>query len=131
MSACKHKTQVLPDLEMYGGDTTSWAVTFEAPSFAAAAFEDLSAFTCILTLSPYRSPMAAAMIAKAPEIVVRKTVELTRSATSGEITALFEFLIDDTCCLFGKYTYQIEITNGDELYLAQGTLVIKPYVHKE
>lgn len=131
MNKCTHKVQVLPDMEMYGGDTTPWAVNIILPPNGASAFEDLSGFQCTLSLLQYRNAVAQTTCIPLASPALAKSVSISRAPGSDNVTALFEFEIADTINLSGKFIYQIAITNNDEMYLSQGFLLIKPNVNKE
>lgn len=131
MKSCIYKSQALPDIDMYGGDTTPWEITIQLPVSDPNFTTELSSLSCVFTLTPYRSPMAASMAVDKQQIVLQKNVSLNQSTSPGIATALIDFSIEDTCCLSGKYIYQIAITNDIDLFIAQGKLLIKTYYHKE
>lgn len=114
MSKIDLQMTILPDIEMYGGDTTPWYIQLVHGSGIGFTYSEASGYTSRLTITPYIGG----------GYVVQKTGTIS-SYGSGGAAAVFTFAENDTKSLFGKYIYQVEFINGSEKRIGQGTLVIR------
>ena len=125
----KYEVQKLPDIEMYGGDTTPWELELMNETNAQLAFSMGSDCVATLTFTPVKTTtgMSANAVTVAP--LVTKTGNAKETATGGTAIS-FSFSESDTKHLRGKFLYQIEIRNGPDLRIGQGTLYIKQNINR-
>lgn len=119
----------LPDIEIYGGDTVPWEVTLirdDGTSCPSSAAEN---FSCTLTFSPFKvtTGLGGKAISAAPLLTKKGTIKET---SDGGAAAVFDFATQDTIDLRGKFLYQIEISNGDDLRIAQGHIYIRQNINR-
>lgn len=115
----------LPDITIYAGDTTPWNVTIVKKNGDPYPFSELEGSTAVFTLTPYTatSGMGANAVPVEPVLILNGEV----SGSMNDIgVATFSPSRTDTLELRGKYVYQIEILNGNEARVGQGSLTIKP-----
>lgn len=114
----------LPDLEIYGGDTTPWEVPLLNEDRSPCDIEDASLFTFTLTMTPLgvTSGLGDSSIAVSPSLT--KQGEVTAASGGGSFVS-FSFSKNDTKDLRGKYIYQIEAVSGDVARVCQGHIYIK------
>lgn len=117
MSKIDLQMTILPDIEMYGGDTTPWYIQLVHGSGIGFTYSEASGYTSRLTIAPYVSVTGGGY-------AVQKTGTIS-SYGDGSAAAVFSFVENDTKTLFGKYIYQVEFTNGTEKRIGQGTLTIR------
>lgn len=117
--------QVLPEIQMYGGDTTSWRFYMQHASQAYYNIDEADGYSANVYIMPYYMQTG---------VSVSGTPTLTKAATireyDGIATAEFEFAVADTISLGGKYIYQIEFTCGTEKRIGQGSLYIHPNINR-
>ena len=111
--------QTLPDIEMYGGDTTPWVVTPVKEDGTTFLFDTLSECNAILTITPFKASMGMNSNASA------LTPILSKNGVVNSQTFIFSFTMNDTKDLRGKFIYQIELHHEDDSRYCQGVLYIK------
>jgi len=114
----------LPDIEMYGGDTTPWDAPLIKPSGADYKLSDLSGIDVTLYIAPFHSVISADGVVPSGAVITKTATLASKGAHFA--VAQFEFSQSDTISLRGKYVYQIEVTNGQDTRISQGYLYIKP-----
>lgn len=119
----------LPDITIYGGDTTPWSIVIVKQSGIPYPYDMLSGSTARLTLTPYALSIGLGADAEAIAPVLTKTGTVTRDPR-GAGTVLFTMAKGDTLNLRGKYIYQIEIAKGDELRVLQGVATIRQNINR-
>lgn len=119
----------LPDITIYGGDTTPWSVTLFQQNDQDYPSASLDGSTARLTFIPYAVSMGIGTQANSIPPVLTLTASVEGYA-DGSGTVLFMPSKADTINLRGKYTYQIEIINGDNLRVKQGTVTIKQNINR-
>lgn len=119
----------LPDITMYGGDTTPWSITISKQDGSPYPFESLAGSTAKLFFSPYALSVGMNNSAEAAEPVLTKEGTVT-SDPDGTGTVLFSMTKDDTIDLRGKYLYQIEISRDSDLRVLQGVVTVRPNINK-
>ena len=121
--------QKLPDVEIYGGDTTPWEVVLMRDSNTIFDFENGSKCSVILTITQSKTSTgqsSGAVILK-PLVTLSGTV---KEAATGGAVAIFSFSERDTKNLRGKYTYQIEVSYETDLRIGQGSLYVKQNINR-
>lgn len=114
----------LPDIAIYGGDTTSWEVSLiNDYGKRMTVNEDL---VCSATLSFMPLKMASGIVGSSvsPEPILKKSGTLKPSLKGGT-AALFQFEESDTKHLRGKFIYQIEIQVDNDIRIRQGYIYIR------
>lgn len=129
MSTNCFAAQKLPDIEMYGGDTTPWEVELMRDKNVIFDYESGDKCTVLLTLTPLKTSTGLGTNASAitPILSVKGTL---RSTANGGSAFLFNFASNDTKNLRGKYIYQIEVTYNEDMRVGQGTLYIKQNINR-
>lgn len=113
---------VLPDVEMYGGDTQPWEIALMHDNGTPYVLSETSGFTATLTISPFTVSVYSATISP----VVTKDGRIGVD-DDGYAVVLFEPTSSDTISMRGKFIYQVAISGNDgRLRVGQGKLVIKP-----
>ena len=117
---------VLPNIEMYGGDTTPWQYDLYHNDGRRYTRSEATGYTAKLYIIPYAYKAGFAMTGSP---VLTKTA--TISEKDGGAAATFEFGPSETLTMAGKYIYQVEFTGGSERRVGQGDLYIHPNIHQE
>lgn len=120
-----HKIHPLPDIEMYGGDTTPWDVSMvyeDGTSFAMIANANCS---CTLTLSPFGIKTLAPSTHNVTSIIWSHQGVINNDVANQKFTVRFDFNPEDTINLRGKFLYQVDMRFGDEVRIGQGVLNIR------
>lgn len=117
--------QVLPEIQMYGGDTTSWRFYMQHTTHSYYTLDETVGYSATAYIIPYFMQTG---------VGVNGTPVLTKTATlkefDGSAAAVFEFTTADTINLGGKYIYQIEFVFGTEKRIGQGNLYIHPNINR-
>lgn len=121
--------QKLPDIEIYGGDTTPWEVVLMRDANTIFDYGDSAKCSAILTVAQSKTStgQSAGAVLMAPIVTKQGTLQ---SMTGGGTTAVFSFADADTKHLRGKYTYQIEVRFDNELRIGQGSLYVKQNMNR-
>ena len=120
---------ILPDIEMYGGDTVPWVVTLVRKDGSKYTMDSVEGLRCTLTVTPFK--VTTGLGGHAVPIAPLLTKEgIFKEALDGSATVLFDFLVEDTIQLRGKFTYQVDVVYGDDLRAAQGHLYIKQNINR-
>lgn len=122
MEYCGLAIHRLPDIAMYGGDTTPWVVTLTNEDGSSFTDAGESTYECILSISPFSQMYGAGNYASFGLPTLTKSASVTKSG--GAYIATFAFIMEDTIQLRGKYTYQIEVRSGIGNKVSQGSLTI-------
>jgi len=114
----------LPDLEIYGGDTTPWEIPLLNEDRSPYDTEDASLYSFTLTLTPLgvTSGLGDSSVAVSPSLTKQGEV---RISTDGGALVFFDFARNDTKDLRGKYIYQIEAVSNEAARVCQGHIYIK------
>lgn len=125
----KYECVKLPDIVMYGGDTTPWIVNMVKESGELYTTSELGdAFKVAdLYFMPYGITTGAASDVSIddPTLQIQGTLS---TDDNGYPIIVFNFIPENTSILRGKYIYQIEISGSTETRLAQGVVTIKQNV---
>ncbi len=131
LASNKYDCVRLPDIVMYGGDTTPWVVNLIKETGELYTVSDNLANTfntASLYFMPYGITTGAASDAYIFEPIL--TVEGSMETDDdGYPIVVFYFTPENTSILRGKYVYQVEISGATELRLAQGVVTIKQNVY--
>lgn len=118
---------VLPDIEMYGGDTEPWNVILIHEDGRNYLYTETSGYTATLTIMQYMYSVGLGV--NGGTYVIQKTGTIQRYDTQ-DAAVVFSFGTADTKNLAGKYTYQIEMTKGTDKRIGQGNLFIKNNINR-
>lgn len=117
----------LPDIEIYGGDTTPWEVEVVCDDSSEFQADALSEYSAILTFSKIGTSSGLSTNAVgAPVLLIKNGVF---SKTDAGTFIKFSFYKDDTKHLRGKFVYQIEIKHNNDLRLCQGHVYIRQNIN--
>lgn len=121
--------QKLPDIEIYGGDTTPWEIVLMRDNNTIFDYTSGEQCSVILTVTQSKTStgQSAGAVLVAPIFTKHGAIQST--ATGGTI-AIFSFADVDTKHLRGKYTYQIEVQFENELRIGQGSLYVKQNMNR-
>lgn len=119
---------ILPDIEIYGGDTTPWEVAMVHQNGSGYTLEEADDYTAVLTVTPFMHS-AGLGTGGNNSYVVQKTGTI-KTLSSGDVGAEFTFTASDTKTLAGKYTYQIEFNLGEASRIGQGNLHIMNNINR-
>lgn len=117
--------QILPDVHMFGGDTTPWRCYLKHASGAGYTVDDAVGYTVTMYILPYYM-QSGFNVSGEPILSMNGVIE----DVNGFAAAIFEFEASDTISLAGKYIYQIEVNFGREKRLGQGSLYIRPNIYR-
>lgn len=115
---------ILPDIEIYGGDTVPWEVTLIRDDGSKYSMETASECICTLSFSPFKTTTGLGGRASTVTPVLTKS-GVIKEALDGSATVVFDFAVSDTIDLRGKFLYQIEVSHDTDLRVAQGHVYIK------
>lgn len=113
---------VLPDIEMYGGDTQPWEIYMTHENGVPYTVGEMTGYEARLTVTPFSVSNYSATVRP----VLNKSGRLSSKA-DGSAVIMFEFNSSDTIYMRGKYIYQIAFSYGDtKLRVGQGKLIVRP-----
>jgi hypothetical protein len=123
-----HKIYSLPDIEMYGGDTTSWEISLVREDGTVFDISTNTDCTCTLTLRPYGVKSAVSNVNVVRPIWTH--IGTIYNDTARDKTYIrFDFSPEDTIDLRGKFVYQVDVRFGTEVRICQGVLNIKQNIN--
>lgn len=129
MNKCGYFASRLPDIEIYGGETTPWEIVMMTDEGKPYTLTSTSGYACVLTITPFKVTTGIGDAAVIINPLLTKNGTINKSPTNA-ITALFTFSQNDTIGLRGKYIYQVEVSHGTDKVLCQGHLLIKQNIHR-
>ena len=127
-SKVKFELNVLPSIEMYGGDTTPWEITLVRKDGSKVSYYGTGeSCKATIKLAPLNN---INMFGHSPVLtpVLTKAAAISMIEENGGTLATFSFKTEDTINLWGKYIYQLDVGwpdeggSGSRIY--QGTLTI-------
>jgi len=127
MEYCNH--HCLPDIMMYGGDTTPWFITLEDENGIALIPEASDSYQCVLSIIPFGSSFGIGMNATTLAPVLQKT-SVFEDSGEGYYHAKMTFVPSDTMYLRGKYLYQIEVQSAGSNKVNQGKLTVLANINR-
>lgn len=125
----KYDAARLPDIEVYGGDTTPWSIQLIKPDGGDFPYDSLTGCTAVLTFTPFAIGAGYNAMTSTITPVLQLEGTITGSP-DGTATVLFNFSTADTFGLRGKYLYQVEISNGEDTRIGQGCVIIKQNINR-
>lgn len=128
MDKCEYSIYSLPDIEMYGGDTTPWEIRIKSIDGKTYSLNDLSGYTCVLSVMPFTTITGRVNTPTGMSPIITKN-GIIGSSDDGYHTR-FEFVSSDTIMMHGKYVYQIELTAGADRFVSQGNLYIRQNIRR-
>ena len=124
-----YKVQVLPEIEMYGGDTTPWEITLVDNLDNPFSVEVGSDCTATLSFAPIKASSGISGSAVSFGSIFSKPGVISENS-SGGTSITFDFEEQETKSLRGKFLYQIEIRHGDGVRIGQGSVYIKQNINQ-
>ena len=130
MAKIDYRINILPDVEMYGGNTDTWELVLIKENGNQYTYEELkdSSGIFLLTIKDYgyqHRPNGSVYHS------LQKTGILGRDDDMVGAVCRFKFIPEDTLTWMGKYTYQVELIVGEELrHAAQGNLIIRKNINQ-
>lgn len=130
MRECKnYELHNLPDIEMYGGDTTPWEITLIRDDGTRYSTDTASELTATLTLTPLKATTGIGDNVNIITPIFTKTGTL-KPILDGGSSVIFTFSENDTKGLRGKFLYQIEVKRREDLRVCQGHIYIKQNINR-
>lgn len=125
MNTCTIAAESLPYIEVHGGDTQPWVIDFIRENGIGYTLSEVSEYAAKLIVTPisYDCYSSGGAHTLSPILTIDGRLGVS---DSGCANVTFEFGVNDTRYLCGKYIYQIEISYGDKLRVYQGKLLVKP-----
>lgn len=120
---------VLPEIEMYGGDTSDWEISLFKNGNEPITYQFAKECTVILTLVPLTVTSGLGNNATPVAPLLTKSATITE-AQDGSPNVVFSFSATDTKNLRGKFIYQIEVQQSTNLRLCQGRIYIKQNINR-
>ena len=130
MAKIDYRINILPDVEMYGGNTDTWELVLINERGDQYTYEELKDTTCrfLLTIKDYgyqHRPNGGVYHS------LQKTGVLGVDDDLVGALCRFSFSPSDTLSWMGKYTYQVELIQGDIVrHAAQGNLIIRKNINQ-
>ena len=118
---------VLPDIEMYGGDTEPWKVLIAHEDGRSYLYSEASGYSGTLTIMQYMYSVGLGV--NGGTYILQKSGSL-QLYDAEDASIVFSFAVNDTKNLAGRYTYQIEISHGTDKRIGQGSLFIKNNINR-
>lgn len=115
------KVRVLPDIEMYGGDTTPWQIALVNANGVPLKVDAGADCTVTLSVAPYKVTTGLGHTIEEVPLVLTKD-GVMETGEDDDIFAVFEFTETDTKTLNGKYVYQVDVRHGSNVRVGQGVL---------
>lgn len=119
----------LPEVEIYGGDTTPWEILLTKRDGTALPIDQGADCTAVFSLTPLKTISGLGDNAVTVAPMLTKSGEMQDSGDGGT-SCIFTFAEDDTKSLRGKFIYQIEVRNGSDLRIGQGTLYVRQNINR-
>lgn len=110
----------LPDVEIYGGDTTPWVIKLTDGDGKGYLEDDFQDYTFTLTAVPHERNIRTVDIPPAMTVVGELQI-----ATDNTVVVLFMPPAGKTALMKGKYIYQIQASNGTDIHIMQGKLTVR------
>lgn len=126
MGKMDYRENVLPDIEMYGGNTDTWQIPLYRDNNARMRWENARDATYTLVIKDYgytHKPNGATYF------TLTKTGRLEQEP-DGNAVVIFQFDKNDTLSMYGKYTYQIIAEDENYSHAEQGTLFITKNINQ-
>lgn len=126
MNNCTYAIQAgrLPDVEIYGGDTSPWHVKITDENGRPLSNTRLEGCALTLVAVPYGMSRGLSAGADRSEPILLAMGHLM-DTPDGYAVAEFEPDYDETVAMRGKYLYQITLCDGMNERVLQGKLTVK------
>lgn len=124
-----YPAKVLPDIEMYAGDTTPWLIFLLDEHRHKVPYEDVMCTICRLSLTPVKLTTSLGYQAppSQPELEI---ISLVEQYDDGSAVVPIFFDMEDTIRMRGRYIYELDCFAGEEKRLCQGVLIIKQDINR-
>ncbi len=119
----------LPDMVIYGGDTTEWDIYIMPIDKSVFAFDDEADYSVTLSFTPLKAVASMAFGEEVCDPVLTK-VALLEQDDDGNTFAAITFSESDTIGLRGTYVYQVEFQSDLDLQVCQGRVTIRQNINR-
>lgn len=130
MAKIDYRIHILPDVEMYGGNTDTWELVLINENGDQYTYDELKDGRCtfLLTIKEYgyqHRPNGGVYYS------LQKTGVLGTDDDMVGAVCRFTFAPGDTLTWMGKFTYQVELIQGNVIrHAAQGNLIIRKNINQ-
>lgn len=127
MAKIDYQKYDLPDIEMYAGNTDVWEFPLYDADMRRYLYDDVNGYTYKLIIKDYgytHRPNGATYF------TLVKTGTLNTDDDGVSAYVRFKFDKSDTNARYGKYTYQVEASGGENYFSAQGHLYITKNINQ-
>lgn len=129
MAKIDESIEILPDIEMYGGNNDTWVIRLYKPDKQRWTYSELQNKRCYFTLI-IKENAYVHRNSDDSSFTLTKTGALQTDDDGSSATAVFMFNTSDTSSAFGKYIYQVEMICAGVKQVAQGTLFIRKNINQ-
>lgn len=127
MAKINYQRYTLPDIEMYAGNTDVWEFPLYDAEKRRYLYDDVNGYTYKLIIKDYgytHRPNGSTYF------TLVKTGDLNTEDDGVSAYARFKFDKSDTDGRYGKFVYQIEASNAENYFSAQGYLYITKNINQ-
>lgn len=127
MAKIDYEKYTLPDIEMYAGNTDVWEFPLYDSDGRLYEYNDVTGYTYKLVIKDYgytHRPNGNTYFT----LIKIGTLNVDDDGIHAYVR--FKFEKNDTNIRYGKYTYQVEASNADNFFSAQGNLYITKNINQ-
>lgn len=127
MAKIDYEKYTLPDIEMYAGNTDVWEFPLYDSDGRLYEYSDVTGYTYKLVIKDYgytHRPNGNTYFT----LIKIGTLNVDDDGIHAYVR--FKFEKNDTNIRYGKYTYQVEASNADNFFSAQGNLYITKNINQ-
>jgi len=130
MAKIDYRINILPDVEMYGGNTDTWELVLIKENGDQYTYDELkdTQSVFLLTIKDYayqHRPNGGVYHTLQKQGVLGVDDDLVGAVCR------FSFAPEDTLAWMGKYTFQVELIHGTDIrHAAQGNLIIRKNINQ-
>ncbi len=127
MAKIDYEKYTLPDIEMYAGNTDVWEFPLYDADMRRYMYDDVKGYTYKLIIKDYgyvHRPNGSTYF------TLIKVGTLNTEDDGVRAYVRFKFDKEDTNTRYGKFTYQIEASNAENFFSAQGNLYITKNINQ-
>lgn len=128
MNTTNYCVATLPDVEMYGGDTTPWEIAMLHENGTGYTLAEADGYSCVLTVTAFSH--AAGLGSGGSSSYALQKAGTIKTLSDGSVGAEITFSSADTKTLAGKFVYQVEFINGEQGKVGQGYLNIRNNINR-
>lgn len=119
----------LPDIDMYGGDTTPWEIFLVHENGDILEIDEELERACTLTLGNYNAKALATNNGSVMKPIWVHSGAFGISPENNRTFIHFDFTPEDTANLRGKFLYQVDVLLGNNVRVCQGVVNIKQNIN--